>query len=234
MKKFKLFSFIMCCLLLTSCINNTNQPTEGPTEDDGPKVLELRELEVVHNGNDVIYLGETFTAEGYDINLVYRIVGSDGETEKVACENYVIDDSNVNYEKIGTYQVTFIARVGSRVLKKPVNIRIADSRLIELGINHLYGIKAEEYTGANIKIGQTDLSSINTVIYLIYTSGVYENDELVVTEERKRSGYELDTSAVDVTKAGKYPVYVSYKESYDVEGEKIEIVVKTFFLVTVE
>ena len=119
-------------------------------------------------------------------------------------------------------------------MKKPVNIRIADSRLIELGINHLYGIKAEDYTGANIQIGQTDLSSINTVIYLIYTSGQYENGELVITEERKRSGYELDTSAVDVSKAGQYPVYVSYKESYDVNGEQVDVTVKTFFLVTVE
>jgi len=236
MKKLLIFSFIICCLFLTSCRDNTDGPTGGdtPTVDEGPKELELRELEIVSNGNDVIYLGETFTAKGYDVNLVYRIVGSQGETEKFPCENYVIDDSNVNYEKIGTYSVVFTARVKSRVLKKAVNIRIADSRLIELGINHLYGIKAEEYTGANIKIGQKDLSSINTVIYLIYTNGTYENDELVVTEERKRSGYELDTSFVDVTKAGQYPVYVTYQESYDVNGEKIDVVVKTFFLVTVE
>ena len=218
MKKLLIFSFIICCLFLTSCRDNTGSPTGGdtPTVDEGPKELELRELEIVSNGNDVIYLGETFTAKGYDVNLVYRIVGSQGETEKVPCENYVIDDSNVNYEKIGTYSVVFTARVKSRVLKKAVNI------------------KAEEYTGANIKIGQKDLSSINTVIYLIYTNGTYENGELVVTEERKRSGYELDTSFVDVTKAGQYPVYVTYQESYDVNGQKIDVVVKTFFLVTVE
>ena len=130
--------------------------------------------------------------------------------------------------------MVFSARVKNKVLKKPVNIRIADSRLIELKIRHLYGIKAEDYTGANIKVGQTNLSSVNTVVYLIYATGEYENGELVLNEERKRSGYEIDYSQVNVEVAGEYPVYISFKESYDVDGESIEIVVKNFFLVTVE
>ena len=224
-----LVGVIFCCFVLASCNNSNNSGGDEPEKE-----LELRELEVIDNNNDVIYLGETFTGEGYDVNLVYRVINGAGEKVKVECTNYVIDDSAVDYETIGTYQVVFIARVKNKVFKKPVNIRIADSRLIELKINHLYGIKAEDYTGANIKVGQSDLSGVDTVVYLIYTEGHYENGELVTTEVRKRSGYELDKSNVDVTKPGEYPVYVSFKESYNVDGETIEVVVKTFFLVTVE
>ena len=236
MKKSFILLMMVLSLFMVGCNNgNENNPsTEHPPVENEEKVLELRELEVLDNGNNVVYLGETFTAKGYDINLVYRVVGSKNEYEKVKCENFNIDDSNVNYEKLGTYQVVFSVRVKNRILKKPVTIRIADSRLIELKIRHLYGIKAEDYTGANIKVGQTDLSGVNTVVYLIYTSGEYENDELVLSEERKRSGYELDYSEVNVNVAGEYPVYISYKESYDVDGETIEVVVKTFFLVEVE
>lgn len=241
MKKIKimLFSILGMCLLLTACKENNNPGGNGGTPPEVPdeeEVLEIKELEIVSNGNEVIYLGETFTAEGYDINLVYRIVGSGGETKKVKCENYTIDDSLVDYEKMGTYQVTFIARVKNVVLKKPVTIRIADSVLIEAGIEHLYGIKALEYTGSDISIGEDDFSNITTVVYLIYTNCTYENGELVLTEERIFEGVKYDTSFINSSVPGQYPVYVSLEEPkiYDVNGEKITVDVKTFFLVTVK
>ena len=237
MKKLKFISYLLlgiCCISFLMACDKTETPNETPNETD--KVLELKELEVIHNGHNVIYLGEKFTAEGYDINLVYRVVGSGGEEERVKCENYAIDDSMVDYDQVGTYVVTFIARVNNIVFKKVVNIRIADSVLIEAGIEHLYGIKALDYTGSDIALGETDFSNITTVVYLIYTKCEYENGELVLEEKRAFSGIKYDTSFIDSTKPGQYPVYVSLEEpiTYEVNGEQIIVNVKTFFLVTVK
>lgn len=222
---------------LVSCgENETTTPTpEEPTIDLGDYELELKELKIVHNDCNVIYLGEKFTAEGYDILIVYRIKDSGGESIEVECTNYTIDDSRVDYSKIGSYQVIFTARVGNVVFKKAGTIRIAESFLCEKGINHLYGIKADEYTGANINIGQTDFSDVDIAsVYLIYTEGKYNGEELLTTEVKKRSGYKLDYSHIDSSKAGSYPVYVSYSEQYEVDGEIIDVTVETFFIVVVE
>ena len=59
--------------------------------------------------------------------------------------------------------------------------------------------------------------------------GVYENDELVKISEEISSGYELDTTSVDVSKAGQYPVYVTLSETYD----SVTITVRTFFILVV-
>lgn len=241
MRKIKqIFSFLSLFLLALTLVGCNNDENSGGNGDGGQtppeeKVLEIKELEVNHNNNNVIYLGDTFTGEGYEVFIVYRVVGGNGETEKVPCENYTIDDTYVDYETIGSYTVTFTARVKSRVLKRSVTIRIADNRLIELGIEHLYGIKAEEYTGNNLKVGQTNFDDVVTAVYLIHTKCEYDaSGELIVTETRKRSGYTIDYSKVDTSTPGQYPVYVSFSESYDVSGETITVEVTTFFVVTVE
>lgn len=232
MKKTKLiFLFILMLTLFVSC---GEQTPEGPNKEE-TETLEVKEIKIVHNDHNVIYLGDKFTAEGYDVFIVYTIVNSGGKTKEVKCENYTIDDSRVDYSKKGSYQVTFVARVKNRVFKRNATIRIAESYLCELGIKHLYGIKADEYSGADLTIGQTDFSSVDIAnVYLIYTEGKYEGTELITTEEKKRNGYELDFSAIDTSKAGSYPVYVRFTESYDVNGEAITVTVETFFIVNVK
>lgn len=192
-------------------------------------------LEVKDNGKNVIYLGQTFTGAGYEVNMVYQQANAlDSENPiytKVLIENFIIDDSKVNYRQEGTYKVTITGRDRTVVAKQEVTIRIATSVLADLGVNHVYGIKAS-YTGNNLAIGATDFSAIVPTVYLIKTNGTIENGELVTTEERIRSGFVLDTTQVDTTKAGTYPVYVSYTAHYN-EAGGVDITVDTFILVTV-
>ena len=63
----------------------------------------------------------------------------------------------------------------------------------------------------------------------VYTENKYENGELVKVNKAIESGYKLDTSAVNTSVAGSYPVYVSYSEKV---GE-VEISVETFFILIV-
>ena len=94
-----LFLIVLCIISIVSCSNKDD--SNGEKDNFEPeRILELKEIEINPNGNDVIYLGETFNSEGYDIYFVYRVVGSaTGEVEKVKCEHFYYEDYKVNYEK---------------------------------------------------------------------------------------------------------------------------------------
>lgn len=234
---------------LTGCRRDkTETPTEDKTQeqdeenyvetnlDDGKRRTPYA-LKVYDNGNNVVYFGDKFTAEGYVVKFVYQELDNMGKTDEngnklplfsaVTLENFSVDDSKVNYRKEGKYSVKITGRVRSDVLSLNVFINVKADKYEKLGVKHLIGLSCDEFV--NCAVG-TDISSvIPSELYAIYTENKYENDELVKISEKIRSGYKLDTTGVDTNTAGQYPVYVSYSETY---GE-VTITVSTFFILVV-
>lgn len=199
--------------------------------DDG-KVKTPYALRVYDNGNNVVYFGEKFTGEGYVVKFVYQEnenMGTDLPLfSAVTLSNFSIDDSKVDYRKEGRYVVKITGRVRSDVLSLNVFITVKADKYEHLGVKHLYGISCPEYVNFALN---GDLSTlVLSDVYGIYTENKYdENEELVKISEKLETGYQLDTSKVDVATAGSYPVYVSYSEIY---GE-VTIKVETFFILIV-
>ena len=188
-------------------------------------------LKVYDNGNNVVYFGEKFTGEGYVVKFVYEELDNMGTGlplfSAVTLTNYGIDDSKVDYRKEGRYPVKITGRVGSDILSINIFINIKADRYEYLGVKHLYGLSCDEFV--NCAVGSSVETVVPSELYAIHTENKYENDELVKTNTRIRSGYTLDTSLVDTNVAGNYPVYVSYSETY---GE-VTITVSTFFILVV-
>lgn len=245
-----LFLFAFCGMLgLSACGGNqggdtpTPDPTPTPTPDPTPTPTpdpepigekEFVGMEVLDNGHSTIYLGEKFTAEGYTIQMVYaQEDANDAENPiytTVVLDKFNIDDSKVDYRNVGYYEVTITGRDHNIIASETTTIKLSDSPLSEQGIEHIYGIKA---TFNGIVALNSDKSLIKpSSVTLISTSGQYENGEIVTTESTLRSGYVLDSSFVDTTKIGTYPVYLSYEKSYQ-ECGGVTVKVSTFFLVTV-
>ena len=188
-------------------------------------------LKVYDNGNNIVYFGEKFTAEGYVVKFVYQELDNMGTDlplfSAVTLSNFTVDDSKVDYRKEGKYSVKITGRVRSDVLSLNIFITVKADKYEYLGVKHLIGLSCDEFV--NCSVGSDVASIIPSELYAVYTENKYENDELVKISEKIRSGYELNTDSVDTSKAGQYPVYVSYSETY---GEVV-ITVSTFFILVV-
>ena len=233
---------MMFVLVLVGCRRKTETPTgNGPTQpveevyvetdlEDGKRRTPYA-LKVYDNGNNTIYFGEKFTAEGYVVKFVYQELDNMGTNlplfSAVTLSNFTIDDSKVNYRKEGKYSVKITGRVRSDVLSLNVFINVKADKYEYLGVKHLIGLSCDEFV--NCAVGSDISTVIPSELYAIYTENKYENEELVKIPEKIRSGYTLDTTGVDTSKAGQYPVYVSYSETY---GEVV-ITVNTFFILVV-
>ena len=198
--------------------------------DDGKRRTPYA-LKVYDNGNNVVYFGEKFTGEGYVVKFVYQELDNMGTDlplfSAVTLSNFTIDDSKVDYRKEGRYSVKITGRVRSDVLSLNVFINVKADRYEYLGVKHLIGLSCDEFV--NCAVGSDIATVIPSELYAVYTENKYENDELVKISEKIRSGYKLDTTAVDTNTAGQYPVYVSLTETY---GD-VTITVSTFFILVV-
>ena len=233
---------MMFVLVLVGCREKTETPTgNGPTQpveevyvetdlEDGKRRTPYA-LKVYDNGNNTIYFGEKFTAEGYVVKFVYQELDNMGTDlplfSAVTLSNFTIDDSKVDYRKEDKYSVKITGRVRSDVLSLNVFINVKADKYEYLGVKHLIGLSCDEFV--NCAVGSDISTVIPSELYAIYTENKYENEELVKIPEKIRSGYTLDTTGVDTSKAGQYPVYVSYSETY---GEVV-ITVNTFFILVV-
>ena len=221
--------------------NKTETPTEEKTQqgeedyietnlDDGKRRTPYA-LKVYDNGNNIVYFGDKFTAEGYVVKFVYQELDNMGTDlplfSAVTLSNFTVDDSKVDYRKEGRYSVKITGRVRSDVLSLNVFINVKADRYEYLGVKHLYGLSCDDFV--NCAIGSDISSVIPSELYAIYTENKYENDELVKISEKLRTGYTLDTTGVDTNTAGQYPVYVSFSETY---GD-VTITVSTFFILIV-
>ncbi len=198
--------------------------------DDGKK-RSAEALRIYSHGNDVVYFGETFTAEGYEVYMVYYEYDNIGKPDlptrtAVKIENFSIDTSKVNYLKEGTYIVRITGRVRSDSATSNISITVKADRYESLGTKHLYGLKCATNISGKVGMSKSDIKPMD--VFAIYTENKYENGELVLEEERLRSGYTINTDSVDVSKAGEYPVYLEFSAEY---GET-KITVKTFFILT--
>lgn len=198
--------------------------------NDG-KNREIQTMSVVDNGNNVVYLGDRFTAEGYDVYMIYTEmdhIGTDLPLRTATkIENFTFDDSRVNYQKEGTYSVNFYGRVETEFRTVASSIKVKADRYEYLGEKHLFGIKcASEFT-SNVGITKDQIRPQD--VYLIYTENKYDTfGELITEEEFTRNDYTINTEFVDTTKAGSYPVYIECSKTY---GD-VTITVKTFFILT--
>lgn len=210
-----------------------DEPQYPATNLDDGKAKTARNLRIYDHGNDTIYFGETFTAKGYEVFMQFEetelMLEGGSQYSLYKLDTFNIDDSKVNYYKEGTYTVSITGRVREVAFTSTIFIKVKADRYESLGVKHLVGIKCNSYL--TLPVGSTKDAVIPDGVYLIYTENKYENDELVLTEERLRNGYIVTgLDQIDFSKPGKYPVYVSYSETY---GEtKIEV--KTFFNLTIE
>lgn len=212
-------------------------PTEGNKDeyvetnlDDGKRRAPYT-LKIYSENENIIYFGERFTGEGYVVKFVYEEYENMGTTlppfSAVTLTKFSFDDSKVDYRKEGRYVVKITGRVRSDVLSVNIIVTVKADKYEYLGVKHLMGLSCDEYV--NFALGG-DVASIKpSNLYAIYTENQYENDELVKISEEISSGYELDTTSVDVSKAGQYPVYVTLSETYD----SVTITVRTFFILVV-
>ena len=232
-----LFVFSLAGCRKTPTVTETEKTEQSKEEnyvetnlDDGKRRTPYA-LKVYDNGNNVVYFGDKFTGEGYVVKFVYQELDNMGTDlplfSAVTLEHFTIDDSKVDYRKEGKYSVKITGRVRSDVLNLNVFINVKADRYESLGVKHLFGLSCDEFV--NCAVGSDISTVIPSELYAIYTENKYENDELVKIPEKIRSGYTLDTEGVDTTKAGQYPVYVSYSETY---GE-VTITVSTFFILVV-
>lgn len=230
-------------------INNPDNPNDNPdtpdvkyeqpegypypeTHLDDGKERSILGLTIVDNGNNTIYLGDTFTAEGYGVFMTYMEsdhIGTNLPSRTVVkIDNFTFDDSKVNYQKEGTYTVTFYGRVNTDFRTAPATITIKADRYEYLGVEHLFGIKCDTKVTGSVGMSKDQIKPQN--VYLIYTENKYVNGELITREERTRSDYTLNTDFVDVTKAGSYPVYIECSKEYN----GVKITVKAFFELTLQ
>ncbi|MDE5714534.1 MAG: hypothetical protein K2I42_00200 [Anaeroplasmataceae bacterium] len=246
---FGLLSFFLIFSLL-GC-KKDKDPDKNPPDDDNPPIVDpekpeypftnlddgkaktARNLRIYDHGNDTIYFGDTFTAEGYEVFMQFEetelMLEGGSQYSLYKLETFTIDDSKVNYYKEGTYTVNITGRVREVAFTSTIFINVKADRYESLGVKHLMGIKCNSYM--TVPVGSTKDAVTPDGVYLIYTENKYENNELVLIEERIRSGYTVTgLDDIDFSKAGKYPVYVSFSETY---GE-VKIEVKTFFTLTIE
>lgn len=199
--------------------------------DDG-KDRTVLGLTIVDAGKNVIYLGDEFQAEGYSVFMTYLESDHTGtdlpSRTAMKVEDFTFDDSRVNYQKEGTYGVTFYGRVRTDFRTATANITIKADRYEYLGIEHLFGIKCDSVLSGKVGMKIEDIKPQN--VFSIYTENKYENGELITKEVRLRTEYILNTDSVDVTKPGSYPVYLQYSKEYS----GVTITVKTFFILELE
>ena len=212
-------------------------PTEGNKEeyietnlDDGKRKSPYA-LKVYSENENIIYFGEKFTGEGYTVKFIFEEFDNIGTNlplfSAITLTNFSFDDSRVDYRKEGSYVIKITGRVRSDVLSANIIVTVKADKYEYLGVKHIIGLSCDEFV--NFGVGG-DISTIApSELYAIYTENKYENEELVKISEKVSSGYELDTTAVDTTKAGQYPVYVTMTETYD----GVSITVKTFFILVV-
>lgn len=212
-------------------------PTEGNKDeyvetnlDDGKRKSPYA-LKVYSENENVIYFGERFTGEGYIVKFIFEEFDNIGTGlplfSALTLTNFSFDDSKVDYRKEGSYVVKITGRVRSDVLSTNIIVKVKADKYEYLGVKHLIGLSCDEFV--NFTIGG-DVASIKpSNIFAIYTENQYEDNELVKISEQISSGYEIDTTSVDVTKAGQYPVYVTLTETYG----SVTITVSTFFILVV-
>ncbi|MDE6013679.1 MAG: hypothetical protein K2G50_01895, partial [Anaeroplasmataceae bacterium] len=152
--------------------------------NDG-KTRQIQNLTVVDNGNNIVYLGDRFTAEGYGVYMVYMEMDHVGTKLPVRTatkiENFTFNDSRVNYQKEGTYTVTFYGRVDTEFRTVAASIIVKADRYEYLGEKHLFGIKcASEFT-SNVGISKDQIRPQD--VYLIYTENKYDTFGELITEE---------------------------------------------------
>ena len=210
------------------------KPAEGwypETNLDDGKRKSPYALKVYSDGGNVIYFGNRFTGEGYTVKFLFEEFDNIGTNlplySAVTLTNFSFDDSKVDYRKEGTYVVKITGRVRSDVLTTNIIVKVKADKYEYLGVEHLLGLSSDEFV--DFKVGGDVTQVIPSNLYAIYTENKYENEELVKNSKKVTEGYVLDTSCVDVTKAGQYPVYVSLSETY---GD-VTITVSTFFVLVV-
>ncbi len=197
--------------------------------DDG-RLREPAGLKVVSNGHDVIYIGDTFTGEGYDAYVTYKELDNEGNEElpQITCykiDSFSVDDSRVDYQTVGTYYVDFRGRYKADYQTTSAPITIKADRYESLNVEHIIGIKCAPLIQG--KVGMKKEAIMADRVFIVLTENKYDDlGELITKEQMIRSGFTLNTDAVDVTKPGKYPVYVEYSRTY---GETT-ITVQTFFV----
>lgn len=197
--------------------------------EDG-RTREPSGLTVVHNGHNVIYIGDTFTGEGYDVYITYTELDNEGNENlpQVTCyklDSFSVDDSRVDYQTVGTYYVEFQGRYKADYQTTTTEITIKADRYETLKEEHIIGIKCSSLIQG--KVGMKKENIMADRVFIILTENKYDDlGELITKEQMIRSGFTLNTDAVDVTKPGKYPVYVEYSRTY---GETT-ITVHTFFV----
>lgn len=194
--------------------------------DDGKERI-VQGLTINDGGHNIIYLGDRFTAEGYSVFMTYLESDHTGTNlpsrTAMKIEDFSFDDTKVNYQKEGTYTVTFYGRIRTDFKTATADITIKADRYEYLGVEHLFGIKCDTKLIGKVGMDPKDIKPQN--VFLIYTENKYENGELVTKEVKTRSDYRVNADSVNVNEAGSYPVYVEWSKDYN----DVTITVKTFF-----
>ena len=172
---------------------------DGDTDSIITKSVTVTVTEAVMTGFEVnanavkkeYALGEELDLSGLVVTAQYEYA----EDAVLSAEQYTVDTSAYKKDTAGTYEIKvtvgdFAAQSFSVEVKAPV----------ETGFRVDATALKKEY-----KVGETlDLSGLK--VYAVYNVG----DEVLLTQGE--SGYTVDSSAFDSSKAGTYTLHITYKE----------------------
>lgn len=154
-------------------------------------------LNVFVEGNDSFYLKEKITEE-------WKLYCKENESKKYI-DNFTIDYSSVNINKIGNYKITFYFEENN---KKMYTIKYID--IIE---NPVVGIDVD----GKFEFEKGNFETLSWKYYLILKSG---------KKEELNTSFSTDVSSVNINEAGTYQVTFTYKDNETIHLLTKDIVIK--------
>lgn len=132
----KIFIVLVILLVLCGCNTEYVEPSrEEITADDsalGKKDTDIKPIVLVNKEKETVYIGE----KDYDFGV--EAYSDNGEVE------IKIDDSNVDYDKAGTYEVKVIVADNNEAEEIPVELENKSKPVINSGTNGTGGTSGNE------------------------------------------------------------------------------------------
>lgn len=199
------------------------------------------------NVQNVFYFGDKFNSDGLSVKNNFVQVFSDNTRSSISytAENFSVDSSEVDLNKVGTYPVTVTSRSGTTIRKQSYNVVVKSNPYDDVkGLSYFSGLEVK-YSGED-QFEKTykvqDSFSIDNIslVAKVRKVTIDENGEKVETDANMRtSNLTIDTSNIPVDSNGKlttrgvFQIKYSYIQKLTINGKEVQNKIETFTLIHV-
>ncbi len=266
-KSIKIISLSLLSVLALAACNNTDNGSSGsnsnttvsPTTATSNTATSTKPMKTVvssyfssisldtSNVQNVFYFGDKFNSDGLSVKNNFVQVFSDNTRSSISytAENFSVDSSEVDLNKVGTYPVTVTSRSGTTIRKQSYNVVVKSNPYDDVkGLSYFSGLEVK-YSGEDqfektYKVQDSFSMDNISLVTKVRKVTIDENGEKVETDVNMRTSYlTIDTSNIPVDSNGKlttrgvFQIKYSYIQKLTINGKEVQNKIETFTLIHV-